>query len=144
MKKTDFSSLDGYFQDIHDNIQSLLDHIDEDTLPSRDQLVQSLYINQLEGTRLSEVLTKNSFSHSEMNSIDRTFKTNYERIVSLIDSIEQHPDLKNEILDQILSKINGISDNDKVVIKDTFLNLEEENLKNAIIDVISAFISKEE
>ena len=144
MDNSDFSKIDDHFLKIFEDLKTLTKEIEEINIPTRSELVRKLFIKKLEETGLyfSGIMTESEKPLQESESIVISSKAG--EINSLLKNIEINPENKDTLLKKIFDLIDGISAEDKNVLLDSLKDLEYNQLKESVLDIISTFLHDQE
>lgn len=146
MYNSDFSKIDDHFLKIFEDLKTLTKEIEEINLPTRSELVRKLYIKKLEETGLyfSGIMVEREKPLEESESIVNSSKAG--EINSLLSELSQkieiNPEDRSSILKKIFDLIDGISEEDKKVLMNSLKDLEYNQLKESVLDIMSNFLQE--
>lgn len=143
MDNSDFSKIDDHFLKIFEDLKTLTKEIEEMNIPTRSELVRKLFIKKLEETGLyfSGIMTESEKPLQESESIVNTSKAG-EINALLIRTKEGNPKDRSNLLKTIFDLIDGISEEDKKVLMNSLKDLEYNQLKESVLDIMSNFLQE--
>jgi len=119
-------------KNINSQYSDFFTSLDELVIPSKDALIEDIYNN---------ILLKNDF-FSEFTQISNKAIMKLEKdqlFERIISQIKSNPDKKTIYIQQFLDSFEDISSQDKKVMLQSFLKLDEQNLSNQMTSLISIF-----
>lgn len=143
MDNSDFSKIDDHFLKIFEDLKILTKEIEEMNIPTRSELVRKLFIKKLEETGLyfSGIMTESEKPLQESESIVNTSKAGKINAL-LIRTKEGNPKDRSNLLKTIFDLIDGISEEDKKVLMNSLKDLEYNQLKESVLDIMSNFLQE--
>lgn len=143
MDNSDFSKIDDHFLKIFEDLKTLTKEIEEMNIPTRSELVRKLFIKKLEETGLyfSGIMTESEKPLQESESIVNTSKAGKINAL-LIRTKEGNPKDRSNLLKTIFDLIDGISEEDKKVLMNSLKDLEYNQLKESVLDIMSNFLQE--
>ena len=141
MSVEDYQKFDTQINNLHRELQSLINQLNVETIPSREELIKADYVKKLEEFGIIKT-RKKGMQSAVLDEKSQSNKSIQEFIQSLLAQITGNKKENLKIIREIFSHLEGIEDEDKEVLISTLSEANSDTIKKSILDIISAFNGK--
>jgi Skp family chaperone for outer membrane proteins len=143
MSDNEYSKFNSQISDIHKELENLINQLNTDNIPSRDDLIKIDYTKRLE--EFDIIKDRPRKRANQNNAIDEKSHINkslQEVVQSLLSELSTNKKKNLTIIRDVFTHIEGIEEDDKEVLINSLSDANVDMIKKSISDIISAFNKK--
>ncbi|MBD3351336.1 MAG: hypothetical protein GF364_07595 [Candidatus Lokiarchaeota archaeon] len=130
-----------YIEKIESDLNQLLKHLNQDPIPTREEMVLELQKKILSEFYIIKNSQKGKNHKKSAKSPQKSLKT---EIINKIKELQNNPERKKEIISDIINSIPNIAEEDRNVLIHSLFESSSKELKSAIENLIQIFNPAEE